>query len=189
MNPFEYVIILTSLILGLGVTQILVGVANLITNKNIKWSLPHSMMTVLVFLTQIQEWWITYTYSMTVEEWSLPLVMLLMIYPILLFVAARVLFPYDEIENKSVDLEAYFWKKWPAIYTIFFLIAITSILQNVLFSGYQLSDQILQFLLAASFLFFILTRLPNRLVHILFLGLQLIVWAVYLYKEDLIIKV
>jgi len=36
MNPFEYVIILSTLILGLGVSQVLVGVSNLITNKKNK---------------------------------------------------------------------------------------------------------------------------------------------------------
>ena len=175
--------------MGLGVTQILVGVSNLITNKNIKWSLPHAMMTLLIFFTQIQEWWITYSYSMEVTEWSLPLVMLLMVYPILLFVAARVLFPYEEIENKAVDMEEYFWKKWPAVYTIFFLIALTSILQNSLFSGIPISEQILQILVAGAYLIFVVTRVSNRLIHILFLGIQLIVWIGYLFVEEQTIQV
>lgn len=184
MDPFEYVIILTSLILGLGVTQVLVGVSNMITNKNIQWSLPHAMMTLLIFLTMIQEWWVTYTYSMTVSSWTLPLVMILMVYPILLFVSARVLFPYEEIEGESVNLEDYYWKKWPVLFVIFVLIAITSIMQNYLFSGLPFGDQILQILVAGAYLVFVVFSIKNRMLHIIFLSLQILVWIGYLVQED-----
>ena len=184
MNSFEYIIVLTSLILGLGVSQVLVGVANLITNKNIKWSLPHAMMTALIFLTQIQEWWITYQYSMTVPAWSLLSVMMLMTYPILLFVAARILFPYNEIQNEAVDLEEYYWMRWPALFTIFLIVGVTSIVQNVIFSDIPITDQYLQILLVLAFALFLFFKLKNRVLHIAFLGLQLLIWVGYLVQED-----
>ena len=187
MNPFEYVIILSTLILGLGVSQVLVGVSNLITNKKIKWSLPHAMMTSLIFLTQIQDWWITFSYSMEVATWTLTMAMILMVYPILLFVAARILFPFDEIENKPVDMEEYYWRKWPALFMIFLLIAITSIWQNYLFSGIPLTEQILQILLLLTYLIFLVFRIKNRILHIVFLVLQLIGWIGYLIQEDYMI--
>jgi hypothetical protein len=183
MDPFEYVIVLTSLILGLGITQILIGVADVITNKNIKWSLPHAMMTTLVFLTQIQEWWTTYSYSMIVKTWTLPLIMMLMVYPILLFVAARVLFPYDDIENRNVDLEAYYWKKCSVIFIIFLLVAITSIWQNYVFSHIPIYKQLPQIAIGISYAIFILAKISSRKIHIGFLGLQILGWAIYLIQE------
>jgi len=187
LNSFEYIIILTSLILGLGVSQILVGVANLITNKNIKWSLPHAMMTTLIFLTQIQEWWITYQYSMLVDGWTLTRVMMLMVYPILLFVAARILFPYSEIQNEAVDLGEYYAKSWPALFTIFFIVALTSIWQNYVFSGIPIANQILQILAAVGFLVFLVFKIKRRAVHVAFLSIHLVVWVGYVIQEDFVI--
>jgi len=113
--------------------------------------------------------------------------MILMVYPILLFVAARILFPFDEIENKPVDMEEYYWRKWPALFMIFLLIAITSIWQNYLFSGIPLTEQILQILLLLTYLIFLVFRIKNRILHIVLLVLQLIGWIGYLIQEDYMI--
>ena len=185
MDPFEYVIVLTSLILGLGITQVLVGVADVITNKNIKWSLPHGLMTLLIFFTMIQEWWETYKYSFLVKEWTLILVMVLMIYPIILFVGARVLFPYEKIEIEDVDLEQYYWKKWPVLFTVGLLTAIISIWQNYLYEHISLYNQIFpQITLAVIYCVFLFRNITNRVVHITFLSLELVAWIVYVIQED-----
>ena len=102
--------------------------------------------------------------------WTLPLVMLLMVFPILLFVASRVLFPYEEIDDKAVDLEAYYWKKWPALFLIFFIMAITSILQNYLFLDLPPTEQFLQIALALLYLIFLVFKIKNRYAHIAFLS-------------------
>lgn len=95
MEPFEFVVVLTSLILGLGISQILIGVSNAISNfRKIKWSLPHAMVVLVVFIMHIQEWWINYQYSKEITSWTLPMVLSLLIYPILLF-------DYDQ-EVKSI---------------------------------------------------------------------------------------
>ncbi|QOI98670.1 MAG: hypothetical protein HRU69_14785 [Flammeovirgaceae bacterium] len=61
MTPFEYVIVLISIILGLGITVILSGVAGLIRQWRkmaVYW--PYLIWVVLVFVMHIHEWWNMY---------------------------------------------------------------------------------------------------------------------------------
>ena len=86
MEPFEYVVVLTSLILGLGIAQILTGVSDIISHwKQIKFSLPHGIYIMVVFLIHIQEWWINYQYSKELMVWTLPVVLSILVFPILLY--------------------------------------------------------------------------------------------------------
>jgi hypothetical protein len=57
MTPFEYVIVLIFIILGLGITQIGSGVADLIHNSDrVKVYWPHTLWIIFVFFLHLQEW-------------------------------------------------------------------------------------------------------------------------------------
>ncbi|MBX2916563.1 MAG: hypothetical protein KF856_14935 [Cyclobacteriaceae bacterium] len=61
MSPFEYVSVLISIILGLGITQIVTGVADVIQNwRNVKLYLPHALWVMFVFFLHMQERWVLY---------------------------------------------------------------------------------------------------------------------------------
>ena len=49
MEPFEYVVVLTSLILGLGIAQILTSVADIFSNlKNVNIGYTHTLLVMVV---------------------------------------------------------------------------------------------------------------------------------------------
>src|SRR5688572_9367202 len=93
MTPFEYVIVLISIILGLGITTILTGVAELIKHgKPLKIYTPYIIWIVLIFVLHIQDWWISYQ-LMSVKVWTLHFFLLVILYPINLYILAHLLFP------------------------------------------------------------------------------------------------
>ena len=58
MEAFEYFVVMSSLILGLGIAQILMGFSDLVAHyKEVKFSLTHSIYAVVVFLIHLQDWW------------------------------------------------------------------------------------------------------------------------------------
>src|SRR5688572_24307708 len=93
MSAFEYVIVLISIILGLGITTILTGVAELIKqSKLFILYLPHIIWIVLVFVMHIHEWWFSYELK-TEAVWTLPMFLFILLYPINLYILAHLLFP------------------------------------------------------------------------------------------------
>lgn len=184
LEPFEYVIVLFSLILGLGIAQILTGVADLCSNlRNVKTYLPHTVLIFNVFLLHIQEWWYSYSYMVEVQGWTLPLVMSLMTYPILLFLLARMLFPTG-LRGGETNLMNYYQGEWRWFFGIFAGTALISLLQNVFVSGYPLSEQVPQLVLLILYPLFIMLNVTDKITHSIFLLLQAVGWVVYMIIDN-----
>ena len=184
MEPFEYVVVLASLILGLGIAQILTGIADIVSHyKAIRLSLPHSIYVFVIFLLHINEWWVNYEYSKIVDSWTLQIVMSILIYPILLFIQARLLFPTG-LRSQETDMDMYFDDQWKWLYSIGAITVIVSIWHNVLISNIPLQEQILLFVLLSVYLGFIFGNVRNKIAHTVFLGLQLIIWIGYIIVND-----
>jgi len=92
MTPFEYVTVLISIILGMGITQIVSGLADIIRKWNqVKLYWPHLMWIVFVFFLHIQKWWVLYDIRF-ITVWMLSTFLFTILYPINLFILARILF-------------------------------------------------------------------------------------------------
>ena len=182
MEPFEYVVVLTSLILGLGITQILIGIAEMVVRSGSgRLSLRHSLMILIVFILHIQEWWVSYQYSKEIMLWTLPIVLCLLVYPILLYVMARILFPDND--KQLQDLDGYYDDHWRRFFVVLVLVGITSIWQNWLISDIPVYDQISQVLFIVSLVVFIFGKVMNRSVHIAYLTLITVAWVYYIFAD------
>src|SRR5687768_12309249 len=107
MSPFEYIIVLISIILGLGITLVLTGIAELIRRWNtVKIFWPHFIWIGLVFVLHIHEWWVTYELK-SITVWSLPTFLFVVLYPIVLFILANILFP-TKWKKEQVNLREYY---------------------------------------------------------------------------------
>ena len=101
MSPFEFVTVLISIILGLGITQIMSGIADLIHQwEKVKLYWPHLLWVMLVFILHVQEWWLVYELK-SVTVWRLPYFLFQVLYPISLFILARILFPLQSDEHST----------------------------------------------------------------------------------------
>ena len=191
MDPFEYIVVLSSLILGLGIAQILTGAADVVSHlQSVKLSLPHSLMVLVIFVVHIQDWWETYKLIDQVEVWTLLRVFGgLLVFPVLLFTLARMLFPTGHRAYET-DLNKYYSDQWPWFFFIFLLTIIVSICQNMMLLGFTLMDQWPLLLYASTYAAFLVFRFRNKVAHSIFHGLQLVAWSIFVVMDTstLIIK-
>ena len=146
MSAFEYVTVLISIVIGLGITQILRGVASILKKiKKVKFYWPHIIWIVFTLLLHIQEWWVTYELK-TYAPWRLPAFLFIMIYPINLFLMSRLLFP-DSFKRKCLNLKYYYFGNFRKLYLLLSISAVLSILYNLFILNLSIESQVLQFLL------------------------------------------
>jgi len=116
VSQFEYIMVLISIVLGLGITHLLAGVGSLVyrlsgQGPRVRLYWGHLTWVAFVFCYQIGFWWWEFSWA---EEntWGLLLYFFLILYATALFLLCEVLFPRraDEV----TDFEAYFMavRKW-----------------------------------------------------------------------------
>lgn len=164
ISAFEYVSILVSIILGLGITQILSSFSDLLYHyKEIKFYWPHTLWILFILFLHIQDWFITYQLKDKLA-WSLPALFFILLYPITLFIAAKMLLPANE-NDKGTDMRIYYKSHYPVIFLIVGISIIISILFNIILLKKPLEHQILLLLFFISTMWIAFKKLENDLLH------------------------
>lgn len=164
ISSFEYVTVLISIVLGLGITQILTGVARLIQkHKKITFYWPHLLWINFILFLHIQEWWVMYELK-TFVPWRLPVFLFVMLYPVNLFVLAKLIFP-DGMKGKIIDLKKFYFENFQKIFSMLIFSAILSLLYNLFILNLKLTDQFLQLAIILSFSIIVLKNLSSEVLH------------------------
>jgi len=109
MTTFEYLAVLISIIVGLGITHLLGGVARFIHRPDrYKFYRIHLLWAWYVFVYLLYFWWFELWFT-TFEEWTSPLYAFLVAYSILLYLLCVVILPPDSSEG--VNFREYFFEK------------------------------------------------------------------------------
>lgn len=175
MSPFEYVVVLISIILGLGITTILTGVAEWIKQfRPGAFYLPYAIWIVLVFVMHVHEWWTSYALR-SVEVWHLPLFLFLILYPIGLYVLAHLLFPKHG--DAPFDPRAYYQQNHRKFFVCTMALAFISFTHNVAVAGLPLTSQVPHAVIVISLGAVLASGTQRRSVH---LALALMLLAVLL---------
>ena len=93
MEMFEYVAVLTSIIIGLGIAQLLQGFTRQIQDPEqgeVYW--VHLCWVIYMFLTTVLWWWWEFRLG-GVDEWTFSLYMFVLIYAVLIYLSCAFLFP------------------------------------------------------------------------------------------------
>lgn len=163
MTPFEYVIVLISVILGLGITTILTGVAELIKNtKPVRLYAPYLVWIVIIFVLHFQEWWLSYQ-LMSVKEWSLQFFLLNVLYPINLYILAHLLFPASLPNDFSSKV--FFLEHYPRFFIGAIILVVLSVIQNIFISDLAILTQIPHIIVLSVLLFMLITKNRSSGVH------------------------
>lgn len=164
VNAFEYVAMLVSIILGLGITYILSALSDLLYNyKKVKFYWPHVLWIVFVFFLLIQDWFITFLLK-DKKVWLLPEVVFVLLYPVTLFVIAKMLLPANQAEEHR-DMKVFYRNQFPVI---FFIVAISiaiSIIFNVCLLHEGWRAQALLGVFFVTMLYTSLTKTENETLH------------------------
>lgn len=106
MGLFEFLMILVSVVIGLGVTEILTGWANLLrTRASVRFYWVHVLLQVGVFFALLQQWWEMWDLA-DVGQITFVAVLTVLASPVLLFLMAHLLFP--TVPN-GADLRSYYY--------------------------------------------------------------------------------
>ncbi len=164
ISPFEYVSILVSIILGLGITQILSAFSDLLYDfKKTKFYWPHTLWILFILFLHIQDWFITYQLK-DKAVWHLPELLFILLYPISLFCAAKMLLPSNE-HAARFNMKLFYKKQYPIIFSIVAVSVLISILFNVFFLNTTVLQQGLLILFLLVIVYTSFKKLHHELLH------------------------
>lgn len=164
ISPFEYIVVLISIILGMGITQVLTGTASIVQRWNqvtLYW--PHTIWIVLVFVFHVQEWWVTYELR-TYEYWRLPVFLFIILYPMNLYILARLLFPV-RWNKDPIEFKEYYFANCRKLFLLVFTLSVLSVMQNVFIGGADFTEEYLQLFVASLSFAVVVFHVRTRWVH------------------------
>lgn len=95
MDMFNYVMVLASVIIGLGITHLLQGVGGIVQHprrEKVYW--VHLLWVAAIFLRAIFWWWFEFRLS-TTPQWTFTLYLFVLGYAVLIYLWCALLFPRD----------------------------------------------------------------------------------------------
>ena len=113
MGLFEFLMILVSVVIGLGLAEILTGGANLIRARDeVRFYWIHVAFQVGVFFALLQQWWELWDME-SLGEISFVAVLAVLAPPIFLYLIANLLYPK---QTERVNLEEYYFRQAPILW-------------------------------------------------------------------------
>jgi hypothetical protein len=133
VSQFEYVVVLISVIAGLGIVHLLRGVASFFTAPDLyKPYWVHLLWTWNVFQFIVFFWWFVWRWS-AVSEWQLLLFFFVLIYAICLYLLCAVLYPTDH--RGKVDFRTVYMDNR----RVFYLLLVITMLVDIVDTRWKLS--------------------------------------------------
>jgi hypothetical protein len=132
LSLFEYLAVIVSVIIGLGLTRILEGVGRQLEARDrvrVYWA--HLVFTAIVFLGHLLFWWLFWS-SRDVEAWSFFPFLFLLLQPIILYLLAGLCFP-DFSDTEPIDFRAFYYRNHRWFFGLFALLMVLISLRDILF--------------------------------------------------------
>jgi hypothetical protein len=134
MDAFSYLSVLNSIVLGLGVASLLTGFAAMVRARDrlaMYWPLP--MQMALVFLIQVQLWWALFALRER-THWSFPAFLVVLMQPVLAYLAAAFLVP-DIRDGMALDLRQAYFREARWFFAAILLLVIDSLAKSLVLGG------------------------------------------------------
>jgi hypothetical protein len=171
MGLFEFLMILLSVVIGLGVTEILTGWANLLrAREEVRFYWVHTLLQFGVFFGLFQQWWEFWDME-GVGELTFVAVLTVLATPIFLFLIAHLLFP---AETEGVDLEDYYYRQTRLLWGLVIAAIVAGTFVRPLVFGYSVLHPANLSGIPMLALGFVLALSRSRRVHAILVPLVLI---------------
>ena len=93
MDGFGYLVMLVSVVAGLGLTHALSGMARIVQSRqDVRVSGVHLAWTGSILLWLVSYWWFTFLFA-SIERWTVPLLIFILIYGSLIYFLIALLYP------------------------------------------------------------------------------------------------
>ncbi len=164
ISAFEYVTILISIILGLGITQVLSSIAESFYNyREVVFYFPHTIWVLVILFLHIQEWFILYELK-EYPVWKLPTFLFIILYPINLFLITKLLFPVAMGEDE-IDLKRYYLDNFHKLFYLFCVSILLSMAFNIVFLQAPVGQQLILIGPLSVFLWAAITGIKKEWIH------------------------
>lgn len=132
MISFQHVITLVSIIIGLGLAQILINFNSLITErKNVHFHWLPIYWAIGTFFVQVQWWWGIYK-AKNIESWNFVFFSFIILNPISMFLASGTVLPNAKSETKY-NLEKHYYNNRHWYFILMAFNPLLDILRHVIF--------------------------------------------------------
>jgi hypothetical protein len=132
MGAFEYLSVLISIILALGMTRVLAGVGEMLQARSRRRIYRvHAIWIVNLFLWLVVTWWIFYRWR-DQQPWSFYLFVFVLISPTLLYLASMLLFPREGDVDLATDYKTHYYANHRAFFILFALFTPVDIVDSLL---------------------------------------------------------
>src|SRR2546430_1864363 len=132
MAAFEYLSVLISIILALGMTRVLGGVGEMLqarSHRRIYW--VHAIWIINLFLYLVIAWWIFYRWR-NQQPWTFFLFVFVLISPTVLYLASLLLFPRESDVDRAIDYKTHYYANHRAFFVLFGLFTPVDIVDSLL---------------------------------------------------------
>lgn len=173
--------VLVSLIIGLGLAELLSGIAQTIRNREeVRFYWVHSLFIAIIFLALLQTWWEIWGVRDT-PTWTFIGLVIMLGGPIGLFLISHLIFP-EKLAGSN--LRSFYYQKMDPVLWIGVLTVIASATFRPIVLGTELFtlDNLSSFLLISIFLS--LTRTKNAVFH----GFMVVLILVALLADILLVN-
>jgi hypothetical protein len=132
MGAFEYLSVLISIILALGMTRVLGGVGEMLqarSARRIYW--VHAVWIINLFLYLVIAWWIFYRWR-NQQPWTFLLFVFVLVSPTIMYLASLLLFPREGDVDLAVDYKTHYYANHRAFFILFALFVPVDIVDSLL---------------------------------------------------------
>ena len=136
MDPFSYLSVLISIVLALGMTRLLRGIAEMLelrSRKRLYW--VHLVWAEFLFNLLVANWWVFYRWR-TETQWTFYLFVFVLLPPTVLYLCSVLLFPRIDASDTTVDYRAHFYRNHRAFFLLLFLFVPIDVADTLL-KGWQ----------------------------------------------------
>lgn len=134
MDEFNYLSVLISIILGLGITQLLTGLGRLINGRaQVRWYWPTVAWAGFLLVIHIQTWWAMFGLRGH-SDWNFLAFLVVLLQPILLYLLSALIFP-DMTGQETVDLRANYYAHAGWFFGLSMTVVAISLLKDVILNG------------------------------------------------------
>jgi len=184
MSLFEFLMVLVSIIVGLGIAEILTGIARLIRCRgSIQGYWVHSVTVTAIFFALLQQWWEIWGLR-AAPEWTFHGLLMMLTGPVGLFLIANLLFP--EPMPRANLREYYYGAMRPIWWLGVATVILATLFRPLIFDSDLLSpDNATSFLFLLGFIVLAISKRP--ILHAILLPAFLLFIILDIFQWNLVI--
>jgi len=141
MDPFSYLSVLISIILGLAITQILKGVRGMVLARaRVVPYWPSFVFAALLLVISVQNWWSIFSMrNIPAAAWTFSMFALVLVQMIVWYLLAGLVLP-DFFGEHPVDLRAHYFAHRKLFFSLFIVSLAVSLLRGLTNDHYPMSS-------------------------------------------------